>query len=240
MIKFFRKIRQKMLTENKFSKYLMYAIGEIILVVVGILIALSINNNNDNKRIVEYEKGLLKEMTANLQRDLIDLKFSINKNKNILKANRIVLQYLEDPTIQQDSINYYFANIQGNAVFGKNTSAYESLKTVGFRMTQNKLLREHIANLYTDTYDYIRYLELNRDEKYQIEQVVPQINRHIIIDSIKYDAHPINLSDLSKNQEFKEILKFNCSIKSEIITVYEIIQKQTYELLNEINDELEN
>ncbi len=42
MIKFFRKIRQRLLTENKFSKYLIYAIGEIVLVVIGILIALSI------------------------------------------------------------------------------------------------------------------------------------------------------------------------------------------------------
>lgn len=48
MIKFFRKIRQKMLTENKFSKYLIYAIGEIILVIIGILIALQINNANES------------------------------------------------------------------------------------------------------------------------------------------------------------------------------------------------
>ncbi len=229
-----------MLTENKFSKYLIYAIGEILLVVIGILIALSINNNNDNKRIAEYEEGLLTEMIANLQRDLVDLKFSINKNKNILEANRIVLHYLEDPAIQADSINFYFANIQGNAVFGKNTSAYESLKTVGFRMTENKILREQITNHYTDTYDYIRYLEQNRDEKYQIEQVVPQINKHIVIDSIGHSAHPINIDILSQNQEFKEILKFNCKIKTEIVVVYEIIEKQTYDLLNMIDLELDN
>lgn len=47
MIKFFRKIRQRLLTENKFSKYLLYAIGEIILVVIGILIAININNTNE-------------------------------------------------------------------------------------------------------------------------------------------------------------------------------------------------
>ena len=44
MIKFFRKIRQRLLSENKFSKYLLYALGEIVLVVIGILIALRINN----------------------------------------------------------------------------------------------------------------------------------------------------------------------------------------------------
>lgn len=57
MIKFFRKIRQRLLTENKFSKYLIYAIGEIILVVVGILIALQVNNWNNytNDRALENE-----------------------------------------------------------------------------------------------------------------------------------------------------------------------------------------
>jgi len=50
MIKFFRKIRQQLLTENKFSKYLLYAIGEIVLVVIGILIALQIDNANEIKK----------------------------------------------------------------------------------------------------------------------------------------------------------------------------------------------
>ena len=50
MIRFFRKIRQKLLSENKFGKYLTYAIGEIILVVIGILIARYINNLNTDKQ----------------------------------------------------------------------------------------------------------------------------------------------------------------------------------------------
>jgi hypothetical protein len=51
MIKFFRKIRQKMLTENKFGKYMTYAVGEVILVVIGILIAVSINNWNQERQL---------------------------------------------------------------------------------------------------------------------------------------------------------------------------------------------
>lgn len=53
MIKFFRKIRHKMLTENKFSKYLIYAIGEIVLVIIGILIALGINENVKDRNNLE-------------------------------------------------------------------------------------------------------------------------------------------------------------------------------------------
>ncbi|SKB88672.1 DUF6090 family protein, partial [Maribacter arcticus] len=55
MIKFFRKIRQQLLTENKFSKYLLYAIGEIVLVMVGILLALQVNNWNELRKKEEAE-----------------------------------------------------------------------------------------------------------------------------------------------------------------------------------------
>ena len=55
MIKYFRKIRQKLLSENKFSKYLIYAIGEILLAVIGILIALRINNWNKELKLVQQQ-----------------------------------------------------------------------------------------------------------------------------------------------------------------------------------------
>ena len=59
MIKLFRQIRQKLLTENKFSKYILYAVGEIVLVVIGILIALSINNWNELKKEGVKEQKIL-------------------------------------------------------------------------------------------------------------------------------------------------------------------------------------
>ena len=62
MIKFFRKIRQKLLSENKFSKYLLYAIGEIILVVIGILIALQINNWNENRKLNDAKNKTLEHI----------------------------------------------------------------------------------------------------------------------------------------------------------------------------------
>lgn len=62
MIKFFRKIRQRLLTGNKFSKYLLYAIGEIVLVVIGILIALGINNANETSKEKKLEKQLINRL----------------------------------------------------------------------------------------------------------------------------------------------------------------------------------
>jgi hypothetical protein len=73
MINFFRKIRQQLLNENKFSKYLLYAIGEIVLVVIGILIALSINNQNELRKRDLLETFVLKEFKKNLTDDIYDM-----------------------------------------------------------------------------------------------------------------------------------------------------------------------
>ena len=70
MIKFFRKIRQKLLTENKFSKYLIYAIGEITLVVIGILIALNINNRNELRKNEQTVIFNLQEIQNDLLTDI--------------------------------------------------------------------------------------------------------------------------------------------------------------------------
>jgi uncharacterized membrane protein YgaE (UPF0421/DUF939 family) len=67
MLRFFRQIRQQLMAENKFSKYLMYAIGEIVLVVIGILIALTINNWNENRK----SKKVANEIYRNLQNSLV-------------------------------------------------------------------------------------------------------------------------------------------------------------------------
>lgn len=66
MLKFFRQIRQKLLQENRFSKYLLYAIGEIVLVVIGILIALQINNWNEQRKATIEEKEILENLYENL------------------------------------------------------------------------------------------------------------------------------------------------------------------------------
>ena len=70
MIKFFRKIRQNLLIENRLGKYSLYAIGEILLVVIGILIALQINNQNDlrkdRNKVIHYLKNIKTDLNINL------------------------------------------------------------------------------------------------------------------------------------------------------------------------------
>ena len=84
MIKFFRKIRQKLLTEKKINKYLIYAFGEIILVVIGILIALSINNWNENRKTNLKEQALLVALNQELTTNFKELNriIEVNRKRN--------------------------------------------------------------------------------------------------------------------------------------------------------------
>jgi len=70
MIKFFRKIRQNLLSEGKTGKYLKYAIGEIILVVIGILIAVSINNWNEARKDKITEQKVLKTLRSDFKSNI--------------------------------------------------------------------------------------------------------------------------------------------------------------------------
>jgi len=85
MIKFFSKIRRRLLTENKFSKYLIYALGEIILVVIGILIALNINNRNEFNKSYKETINNLNQVKYEIGQDINFLKKEISYSDRVLK-----------------------------------------------------------------------------------------------------------------------------------------------------------
>ena len=238
MIKFFRNVRKRLLSENKTGKYLKYAIGEIILVVIGILIALQINNWNDAHNLKNKETSLLIEMKSNLESDLEGLKWDINKNEGLLKANRGVLKSLNDG-VYHDSLNLYYTYIKGNTVFVKNTSAFKNLESFGLDIIKNDSLRIKITNLYSTRYEYIRYIEQVRDEKFQFEQIIPQINKHLRLNSENF-YEPINFEELSQNNEFKSVIKLNCDLRNYIIITYKDIEKMITKLIDAIELELKN
>lgn len=106
MIKFFRRIRKQLLSENKFNKYLLYAIGEIILVVIGILIALQINNWNEERLENNREKITVQNLNTEFQENLRDLD-SINTilQRTILATETIFGKFKEDNLQETDPID---------------------------------------------------------------------------------------------------------------------------------------
>ncbi|MGS2727550.1 DUF6090 family protein [Psychroserpens sp. BH13MA-6] len=149
MIKFFRKIRQKLLSENKLSKYLIYAIGEIILVVIGILIALQINNWNEIQKNKAFEKEILQQIQSNLIKDKKTLKrIAFNFEKAVMSSNKLLEGNWNSS--QNDSLKFWLADIIQFDRFQPLTNAYEVAKSKGLDLVSNKELRFLLGTYYDD------------------------------------------------------------------------------------------
>ncbi|MFD1063460.1 hypothetical protein ACFQ1Q_09405 [Winogradskyella litorisediminis] len=94
MIKFFRKIRQNLLLKNKFKKYLVYAIGEIFLVVIGILLALSINNWNSNRIKDKIIRNYYERIISELNQEIISAERQKKQNHKLISYNQRALKIL--------------------------------------------------------------------------------------------------------------------------------------------------
>lgn len=147
MIKFFRKIRQRLLTENKTSKYLLYAIGEIILVVVGILIALQINNWNENQKLKGEEIKLIKNFKSSIETDTIRLNKDIKTFSYVERDINSILIHMEKDLQYHDSIPF----INSTAIWWPKIGQeiYSTLTSTDLNNISNDTLKKEITTYYT-------------------------------------------------------------------------------------------
>ncbi|MFX0558589.1 DUF6090 family protein [Maribacter sp. CXY002] len=138
MIKFFRKIRQKLLSENKFSKYLVYAIGEIVLVVIGILIALQINDWNEHRKDKATEHTLLIAMHDDLLINIDRLNNDIQIEQNTINQANKVIQHLDERKRYNPNLDKLFAEAIFSPDITISASSYESIKFKGIDIVHNE------------------------------------------------------------------------------------------------------
>jgi hypothetical protein len=164
MIKFFRKIRQNMLTENKFSKYLLYALGEIVLVVIGILIALSINNWNNELNRKNAEKVIIEQLIADLTKSQIELKEIKESIENQAKASAIVCHAFFKKDLPNDSIYEYMRLPLGTATFSPTLGTARSIINSGnLTLIKSEDLKNKIT-AYVEVVEY-KLKDINRYEE---------------------------------------------------------------------------
>jgi hypothetical protein len=173
MIKFFRHIRKQLLTENKFNKYLLYAIGEIVLVVIGILIALQINNWNEQQKLNKEEASFLQRMRQDLVKDTLYFTAQINEGETTIQNTRKFIQeiYKIQNTQEEFSavLDLFVARTEELVV---NNTAYQELNNAGkLNIIKNQEVREAIIGHYRH-YDYIT-LQLHDFNVFTRELLVP-------------------------------------------------------------------
>ncbi len=249
MIKFFRTIRKDLMEKNKTGKYLKYAIGEIILVVIGILIALQINNWNEKKNNQTRAKEHLETIKLNLKDDIIQA-------ENLLSETETTLEYSNDFLDQFKTLKPFDNNIQMYMIYlmyERNLEVNES----GFSTLLNSNGMSYLdSNLQVKILDYYRYTEqlksreenANSSIKTMYEPYVKEnyywiYNKtnpwHRQAEVYKDDPRTLDNIDLKSIIADKrlEIMVNGRRYQTEILSIF---YSKTIELANEIISEIES
>lgn len=149
MIKFFRHIRQELVTENKLSKYIIYALGEIILVVIGILIALQINNSNEDRKQRKQELHYLKNLKTDLNLNISELdKYIKVRNSRIESANYVLEHFEGKPLTDLSSFAFHTTNIYIWQKFTQHDNTFQELVNSGnLALISNDTIKNSLLNL---------------------------------------------------------------------------------------------
>ena len=242
MIKFFRSIRKSLVNEGKTTNYLKYAIGEIILVVIGILIALQINNWNENRKNNSEELLILKSLKSEFAENQTLLKDMISRHQVILDSS-IILNNLISPEpaeITSGTLDTLMYQLLRLPTYSPNVGVINSIiASAKISLIKNNELSTMLSSLNSklDLYNLVA----ERNEKDVYEQIIPYIKdkyplkqtmklyiktRGIIEDSkFNYSKHDL-LSDLG----------FESLVENRVVDAYDLVVMATdlYEFQSKI------
>lgn len=181
MIKFFRNIRQNLLMEHKTSKYFKYAIGEIILVVIGILIALQINNWNENRKNTFKETTILSNIHKEFKQNKKQLDSVVKQHQHVYDncAKIISLFPIRTKPTQStlDSLSYQLFWSYGGVTFNPSQTSINALSSTStFDIIKNDTLKDLLIS-WNDLIEDYQEEEL-RARQYMIEQYDPYMANH--------------------------------------------------------------
>ena len=199
MIKFFRRIRQNLLSEGKTGKYLKYAIGEILLVMIGILLALQVNNWNEDRKERILERALLEQLHTEFNSNLTQLDERIDIRNNMIKAAVELLEYIDAPeTRNVDSVNSSIAWTTPYTTFDPIIN--DIVASGNFRILGNNRLKQ-LLSFWTSEIIQVTEGEqtwrMYRDDKY-----IPFLVKHYQLRTMRSEAMKNNiLQNFLINQE---------------------------------------
>lgn len=149
MIRHFRRLRQRLLSENRFTRYLAYAAGEIVLVVAGILIALQINNWNDARKDRAQELGYLANIRADMVANIAEMDRTLaERNGRIAAAKRILAHFDGQPIDDPSAFNADGINIYNWERYYQGNNTYQELVNSGnFALLSNNTIKNMLLDI---------------------------------------------------------------------------------------------
>ena len=182
--------------ENQASRYFLYALGEIALVVIGILIALQINNWNEWRKDRLQEKIVLTDLRKNIERNSELLEESINRIHMLNVSTEVILSALDEEIPYHDSLqrHFFLALLRGQMYGITSRDGYESFKNAGFDIIQSDSLKTRILYLFE-----VVYRSANEWRRYSHD--------YTSSDNPIWNKYFIHLGDRIKPYDFNQMLE---------------------------------
>jgi len=221
------------LSENNFKTYLIYAIGEIILVVIGILIAVSINNWKQSIDLNKVEQNLYSDLVQELKTDLLEIQRQGEYNNYYLarynRASEIIINNTQKQLI--DTLAIIATELTNFSDFYNEESAYNKLSTSGkLEIITNKDILIRLQNL-GSLYNYINRLEKNHEQF--MFTVIPKITKYLRIKPFQV-MMPEQLYDYNFHNDIETMIKIGVEKKG----LYEQAEVHLSGLVNILEKEL--
>jgi hypothetical protein len=259
MIKFFRHIRQRLIKEHKVSKYLLYAIGEIILVVIGILIALQLNTQKENNEKKEVGITFLTEMRTEVQSDLFALDGRIRRLQRNIENHEAALRTKDIAALPMDSVAMILR--PENLDFEISELTFNKMKNLGLSsLTTNDALNAQISTYYNAdvvslklSMDYV-FEELRKYLDYFFYQQ-DEIDYNFFYEGFEQFEFPAlytQSDERLRNETRINSIQFITSNKGRMLVLFDLDNKRyslrvlnrfksaTQNLLEEINEEVKS
>ncbi|WP_136479864.1 DUF6090 family protein [Cognatitamlana onchidii] len=209
MIKFFRKIRQKLLAQSKFKSYLFYAIGEIVLVVIGILIALQINNWNEHNKLETKKQEYFFQLLEDLKKDKEFCHITIERFKENRRAYKDYVQEFYTTKLSPEMVYSKLLALSRpstNIVF--NQSTIETLQNSGEIALIPSNLRNRLIDLRRSQNRIVNNSRFNNNGKNNILQ-----KTSLLIGNFELEGR------IEKQQELKSFFNLDHNRKEIILGI---------------------
>jgi len=186
MINFLRKFRRSFIDNNQFGKYLKYSIGEIVLVMIGILLAVQVNNWNINRGNRVKEIKYLKNIQLDIRKDLTSLEYNLGARKNKFTGNRRLIEHAKGNEIEDvTELVSAIANALTEDRFTPNNTTYKELASSGnLSLISSDSIKQLLLQLEEhyntnefmiehETFDYQEYISKPAFNHINLEQIWP-------------------------------------------------------------------
>lgn len=245
MIRAFRKIREHYLKNNNSRRYFKYALGEVILVVIGILLALQINSCNQELVERKKENLYLKNLKVDMTKQLKDINIQLNFEQNQFEmVSRLLDDYYDDSNFKLDSVFFNSSSrLIGRKTFNKNDPTYTALLSTG----DIALLRDDdLKNALFEYYQQLEQLEniLNNNNVFFVDQIYKPVilnNSYYYREELGWNQKLYETAKKQLNKENIELLIVNSVTQRAVISennakYLNVLEEQTNKILNKIDD----